>query len=277
MIRAVNNTILVRPNYEALTRTSKLHHLPGEVETKEFGKVSVGSAHTYKNTAGANNIAWGTVESVGRGAAWMLDKYRLDKILRPGDVIGFDSQRQVSTDHQGGELYMVPVDAALCLFNPGMERPKPLGVYMMTEEEDGAVARFMFRNPETAKRYAMTADMRKGEMKVSDSPWSRVKFTLERVLDVGPGGMGHSEIKTVTSRTFEKREEVRVDGETMGIKGVESKVLEKIERPVVIQPDPEAVGLLAAFLPTMSVAMNFHGKRLRFTNWDRCRFLWDGS
>lgn len=274
MIRATNNTIVIEPNYEVLTRLSDLHFNGGELDTKEFGKVTVGGVHTYNNARMANNIAWGTVQSVGRGAAWMQDRYRLDKVLRPGDVIAFDSRHEVSSPHDGKQIGLIPIDQALCVFNASMDRPKPLGVYMMTVAEPGALARFIYDNPETAARYAMTRDMEKGELKVSDNPHSQVKFTLERVLDVGAGGMAHSEIRTELRRSEEIREEVRVDGATKGVKVLVSRVWEKRAVPVPIHPDPEAIGLLAAFLPTMSVDLNIKGVRHRFTNWDRIRFLW---
>ena len=182
-VRAVNNTITMRPNYEVLRRLSQFQARDEVIQTKEFGPVKVDSQRSYNNTTPGNNIAWGEVESVGRGAAWMLDKYRMDRVLKRGDIIGFDLSHQVSTRHDGEELFLLQVDKALCLFNPNMPRPEPLGVHILTVEEEGAGKRFAFSSK--ARGYVLPRSIDNGELKMSDSPHSKVKFTVERVLDVG--------------------------------------------------------------------------------------------
>jgi hypothetical protein len=271
-IRAVNNTITMRPNYEVLRRLSQFQARDEVIETKEFGPVKVDSQRSYNNTTPGNNIAWGEVESVGRGAAWMLDKYRMDRVLKRGDIIGFDLSHQVSTRHEGEELFLLPVDKALCLFNPNMPRPEPLGVHILTVEEAGAGDRFTFASKKSG--LTLPRSMSNGELKVSDSAHSKVKMTVERVLDVGEGGMGHSEIRTERSVHEEVREIARdPSGNILGSRVVSTRIVEKEQKPVFIRPDPEAVGMLCLFMHTMSVDLQIDGVRHRFTNWDRVRGL----
>ncbi len=270
-ITAKNNTILVKPNYSVLKRLSKFHADGETIDHPVFGKVKMHASQDYVNTAPGNNIAWGTVMSVGPGAAWMSGKATLDRQLRAGDVIGFDACNQVSTPFEGEQVFFLPVDAALCRFNDEDPVPVPLGVHVLTVQEPGAAERFTFRDRKA--KLVLPRGASAGSLKVSDSPWSQVKFTVERVLDVGPGGMSHSEIRTELSVHEEVREHVRVNGETMGSRVVSSKVIEKRQTPVWIQPEVTAIGQLALFLYTMSVDVMIAGVRHRLTNWDRVRAL----
>lgn len=268
-ITAKNNTILLKPNYEVLKRLSQFHSDGETIEHPVFGPVKMHASQDYVNTAPGNNIAWGTVMSVGPGAAWMAGKATLDKQLRPGDIVGFDAQHQVSTPFEGEKVFFLPVDQALCRFNPDDPLPVPLGIYILTVEEPGAAERITFSS--RARQFALPRNTSGGSLKVSDSPHSNVKFTVERVLDVGPGGMGHDEIRTELSVHEEVREHVRVNGETMGSRVISSKVIEKRQTPVWILPDVEAIGQLALFLYTMSVDVMIRGVRHRLTNWARVR------
>lgn len=266
---AKNNTILVKPNYEVLKRLSQFHSDGETFEHPVFGTVKMHASQDYVNTAPGNNIAWGTVMSVGPGAAWMAGKATLDRQLSPGDVIGFDAQHQVSTPFEGEKVFFLPVDQALCRFNPSDALPVPLGVYILTVEEPGAAERITFS--ERARKFHLPRNSASGSLKVSDSPHSNVKFTVERVLDVGPGGMGHDEIRTELSVHEEVREHVRVNGESVGSRVISSKTIEKRQTPVWIGPDVEAIGQLALFLYTMSVDVLIRGVRHRLTNWARIR------
>jgi len=268
-LTAKNNTILVKPNYEVLKRLSQFHADGEVINHPVFGAVKMHASQDYVNTSPGNNIAWGTVMSVGPGAAWMAGKATLDEVLQPGDIIGFDVQHEVSTPFEGEKVFFLPVDQALCRFNPDDPLPVPLGFYMLTVEEPGAAERFTFSG--AARQFALPRNSARGSLRVSDSPHSNVKFTVERVLDVGPGGMGHSEIRTELSKHEEVREHVRVNGETMGSRVISSKVIEKRQTPVWIQPEVTAIGQLAVFLFTMSVDVMIRGVRHRLTNWDRVR------
>lgn len=268
MIRARNNTIVVEPTYEPKRRLSPLASTGETIDSPLFGKVKVHGSQDYVNTSPGNNIAWGTVLSVGPGAAWMAGKYDMSRDLHVGDVIGFDVQHEVALPHEGRSVFFLPVDAALCRFNPSDPLPVPLGVYILTVEDAEAARRFVFKGK---SKLVMPRNASAGTVKVSDSPWSNVRFTIERVLAVGKGGMSHSEIRTEVSVHEEVREQVRVDGETMGTKVISSKVIEKRQTPVFILPDPETIGQLAVFLYTMSVDVQIQGVRHRFTNWDRVR------
>jgi hypothetical protein len=270
-ITAKNNTVLVKPNYEVLRRLSTFHADGEVINHPIFGAVKMHASQDYVNTSPGNNIAWGTVMSVGAGAAWMAGKATLDQQLQPGDVIGFDVQHEVSTPFEGEKVFFLPVDQALCRFNPGDALPVPLGVYMLTVEEPGAAERVTFRDRKAG--IVLPRNVATGALKVSDSPHSQIRFTVERVLSVGPGGMGHSEIRTEVSLHEEVREQVRVSGETMGSRVISSKVIEKRQTPVWIQPEATAVGQLALFLFTMSVDIMIRGVRHRITNWDRVRAL----
>ncbi len=239
MIRAVNNTVIVRPSYEPLRRLSKFAQTEEEtIQTKEFGPVKVGNAHHYDNTSPPNSIAWGEVMSVGRGAAWMQNGLRLDKTLRIGDIIGFDQCQQVSLEHESQTLFFLPVNAALCTFNPGEALPRAIGAHILTKEEEGIGERFTLK----AQKHglALPRILAGGEMRVSDSVTSKVKFAVERVINVGTGGMALSE---------------------------------KFKEAVPIRPDPESVGLAAIFMLTMHTDVRVHGVRYRLVCWDRVRGL----
>ena len=238
-IRARNNTVIVRPTYEPMMRLSQFASMGEEIETKEFGKVKVHGTKDYVNTAAGNNIAWGEVLDVGPGAAWMNGRYRMDKVLKRGDIIGFDQCQEVSMTFEGKPIFFLPVNAALCRFNASDELPAPLGAYILTKEEPGATESIMFSSA-AGRRFVLPRAQATGEIKVSDSAWSKVKFTVERVLGVGTGGVALSE---------------------------------KFKELVHIHPDPEAIGKLAMFMFTMSVDVQVHGVRHRLTNWDRVRAL----
>jgi co-chaperonin GroES (HSP10) len=235
-IRAVNNTIIVRPNYEVLRRLSNIALAEDQtIETKEFGTVKVGGK-TYDNQDHNKEMAWGEVVSIGRGAAWMRDEYRLDKVLKPGDIIGFESCQQVSTKFQGEEVYFLPLNAALCRFNPQDERPKPLGVYVLTVEEPGAGERFTFMAKN--RGFELPKTQLGSVIKVCDAPHSQVKYCVQRLVDVGDGGMALSE---------------------------------KFKECVPIHPERAAIGGLALFLHTLSVKMRFQEQSYLFTSWERVR------
>jgi hypothetical protein len=115
-----------------------------------------------------------------------------------------------------------------------------------------------------------------GELKVSDSAHSKVKMTVERVLDVGEGGMGHSEIREERSVHEEVRELIKDKADNvMGSRVISTRIVEKVQKPVFIKPNPEAVGMLCLFMHTMSVDLQIDGVRHRFSNWDRVRMLVD--
>lgn len=268
MIRARNNTIIVEPTYEPKKRLSPLASTGETIDSPVFGKVKVHGSQDYVNTSPGNNIAWGRVVSSGPGAAWMDGKYDLTQRLAYGDIIGFDVSHEVSLPHEGRTVFFIPVESALCRFNDADPLPVPLGVHVLTVEDPEAVRRFVFAGK---SKLHMPRHATSSTLKVSDSPWSKVRFTVERVLAVGSGGMAHSEIRTEVSLHEEVREQVRVNGETMGTKVISSKVIEKRQSPVRIIPDPEAVGQLALFLYTMSVDVQIQGVRHRLTNWDRVR------
>lgn len=271
-LRAKNNTILLRPVFEPWKRLSPLASIGEEIDTAEFGRVKTHGSQDYVNTRPGNHLAWGEVLSMGKGAAWRQQwpagKPRLEDVLREGDIIGFDQCQEVSLRFQGAETFFIPTDAALCRFNPGMALPEPLQHYVLTREEEGAGQRITFTD--AARKYHLPRTQASGALRVSDSPTSQVRFTVERVVSVGPGGMGHSEIRT--ERSVHREERVFEDGRS---RVVEAKVIEKRQEPVWIEPDPESVGQLALFLYTMSVDVHVGGVRHRLTNWDRVRSLVD--
>lgn len=285
-LRAKNNTILVRPIYEPWARLSPLASIGGEIDTKEFGTVKTHGSQAYVNTKPGNHLAWGEVLDVGPGAAWMRELWPANKpglrdLFHVGDVIGFDQCQEVSLLFQGQDTFFIPCDAGLCRFNPTDPVPVPLGHYIMTREDEDAGRRFTFSS--AAQKFHLPRTQASGSIKVSDAPQSQVKFAVERVLAVGTGGMGHDEIRTERSVHLEERLVTNAPGGEMSLKlkslgisaFIQSKVIEKHQTPVWIEPDRESVGSLALFLHTMSIDINVQGVRHRFTNWQRVRSLVD--
>ncbi len=226
-----------------------------------FGQVKVDSTIQYATSAPANSFAFAEVLSVGRGAAWMRDCYRLDQQLSPGDIIGFDLCQHSELRHEGEVLYILSVDAALCHFEVGKELPTPLGQYMLTCEEEEAGERFtLSKQAPEVQRIILPRDMSRGELKVSNVPTSRVKMSVERVLAVGKGGIGLGESKCYVRES--------VNGVAVEIKD---------RSATVITPDPAAVGQLALFMTSMSTDLWAYGRRHRFTSWDRVRGVYDTS
>jgi hypothetical protein len=283
---AKNNTILLRPVYEPWQRLSPLASIGEEIHTAQFGVVKTHGSQAYVNTKPGNNLAWGEVLGVGTGAAWMREhwpegKPRHQQLIRPGDIVGFDQCQEVSLPFQGQDTFFIPCDAALCRFNPLDPSPIPLQHFILTKEDEDAGRRFTFTN--AAQKFHLPRTAASGSIKVSDSPHSQVKFAVERVVAVGTGGMGHDEIRTERSVHLEERLVTSAPGgdvsmrlKMMGISAhIQSKVIEKHQTPVWIEPEPEAVGRLALFLFTMSVEVNIHGVRHRLTNWQRVRSLVD--
>jgi hypothetical protein len=259
MIRAMNNTIFCRPRPDIHKRICEFVTNGETIDSAVFGKVKVDSTIQYATSAPANNFAFAEVLSVGRGAAWMRDRYRLDQQLAPGDIIGFDLCQHSELRHEGEILYILSVDAALCHFEVGKPLPTPLGQYMLTCEEESAGERFtLSKQAPEVSRIILPRDMSRGELKVSNVPTSRVKMSVERVLAVGKGGIGLGESKCYTR-------------ESVGGVAVEIKD----RAAVVITPDPEAVGQLALFMTAMSTDLWAYGKRHRFTSWDRVRGIYD--
>jgi hypothetical protein len=260
----MNNTIFCRPRPDIHKRICEFASNGETIDSAIFGQVKVDSTIQYTTNAPANSFAFAEVLSVGRGAAWMRDCYRLDQQLAPGDIIGFDLCQHSELRHEGEILYILSVDAALCHFEVGKDLPTPLGQYMLTCEEEGAGERFTFSRlakgaPETSRLILPHGmGMKSGELKVSDVPTSRVKMSVERVIAVGKGGIGLGESKCYTRES---------------IGGVAVEI--KDRSAVVITPDPAAVGQLALFMTAMSTDLWAYGKRHRFTSWDRVRGLYD--
>lgn len=265
-LKAKNNTILCTPNYEVQKRMSILGCDGEVIETKEFGKVEVGRTVTYENKPGQNRIAWGTVQSVGPGGAWMKDKYRLDRFLREGDVIGFDTSQYVNwNDHDNeGALMMLPVDAALCRFNPNDEKPVALGIYFMSTADEEATRRFVLGKKMQDLGFVLTSNQKSGEITITDNPNSKVKYSAERIVSVGGGGMTIGEGGQGALGDTRAYTSISVDG---GIKRI------RVKEPLEIVPDPEAIGAVAIFINTMSSDCSVKGVRYRFTNWDRVKAL----
>jgi len=261
---AKNNSILCTPNYEVQKRMSPMGCDGEEIHTKEFGTVKVGRTVEYKNSPGQNKMAWGTVRSVGRGGAWMKDKYRLDLILKPGDVIGFDASQYVNwKDYDDSPLMMLPVDAALCVFNPGDERPRPLGVYFMSVQDEAAV-RFTLGKKAQQAGFILTNDAKNGEIRISDNPNSKVRYSAERIVDVGAGGMSIGEGGQQALGDTRAYTTVSADG---GIVRIRTK------EPIEIIPEADAIGCMAVFINSMSSDCRVNGVRYCFTNWDRVKAL----
>lgn len=263
-LKAKNNSVLCVPNYEVQERLSRFASNGGEVNTKEFGVVKFGRTVEYTNVAGQNRMAFGTVQSVGRGAAWMKDKYRLDRILREGDVIGFDASQYTNWDEHGSPLMMLPVDAVLCRFNPGQAHPEAIGVYIMTKPDEEAARRFVLGKKTAESGFVLTNDAKKGEIRISDNPHSKIRYSAERVVSVGGGGMSIGEAGQQALGDTRAYMSVSVDG---GIKRIRAK------EPIEIVPDPECVGHVAVFLNTMSTDCYVNETRFRFTNFDRVKAL----
>ena len=285
-LRAKNNTILLKPVYEPWARLSPLASIGGDIETKEFGTVRTHGSQAYVNTKPGNHLAWGQVLDVGAGAAWMRAGWPKGKptpreLIADGDIIGFDQCQEVSLKFQGEDVFFIPADAALCRFNDADPIPEPLLHYIMTREEEDAGRRFTFSG--AAQKFHLPRTQASGAIKVSDAPQSQVKFTVERVVAVGTGGMAHDEIRTEHSMHLEERLVAGAPGgdsslkmKAMGISAfIQSKVIEKHQVPVWIEPEVDAVARLALFLFTMSVDVNVQGVRHRFTNWQRVRSLVD--
>ena len=281
-LRAKNNSLLLRPVYEPWKRLSPLASIGEEIATAEFGTVKVHGSQAYVNTKPGNHLAWGEVLDVGTGAAWMRQHWPPHKPnhrdqIRVGDIIGFDQCQEVSLKFQGEDTFFAPCDAALCRFNAADPIPVPLQHYILTREEDDAGRRFTFSG--AAQKFHLPRTASQGTIKVSDAPTSQVKFAVERVVAVGPGGMGHDEIRTEHSTHLEERLVAGAPGgdasmrlRAMGISAfIQSKVIEKRQVPVWIEPDPLAVGHLALFLFTMSVDVTIGGVRHRLSNWQRVR------
>lgn len=263
-LRATNNTIIGRPCFEVQRRLSRFGCDGETIETKEFGTVKVGSTVTYENKPGQNKMAWCSVLSVGPGAAWMKDRYRLDRILRPGDVIGFDASQFTNWQDDGENLMMLPVDAALCRFNPGSELPEPLGIYIMTVPDEDATRRFVLGKRGQAAGFILTNDTAKGEIRITDNVHSKVRYSAERVVAVGGGGMSIGEGGQQALGDTRAYTTVSADG---GIKRIRTR------EPIEVIPEPSAVGMVAVFSNTMSVDCYVNGVRCRFTNWDRVKGL----
>lgn len=285
-LRAKNNTILLQPLYDPWKRLSPMASTGETIKTKEFGKVKVHGSQDYVNTKPGNHLGWGKVLDVGSGAAWMRDRWpegypTHQEMIRKGDIIGFDQCQEVSLRLQGKEIFFLPMDAALCRFNDADPLPVPLQHYILTREEEDAGRRFTFSS--AAQKFHLPRTASTGSIKVSDSPTSQVKFAVERIVGIGTGGMGHDEIRTERSVHLEERLVAGLPGgeeslrmKALGISAfIQSKVIEKHQTPVWIQPEPEALGRLALFLFTMSVEVTVHGVRHRLTNWQRVRGLVD--
>lgn len=281
-LRAKNNTILLRPVYEPWRRLSPLASIGEEIHTKEFGTVKTHGSQAYVNTKPGNHLAWGEVLSVGPGAAWMREHWPAGKpthqeLIREGDILGFDQCQEVSLTFQGQETFFLPCDAALCRFNPTDPIPVPLQHYVLTREEEDAGRKFTFTG--AARKLHLPRTQASGTIKVSDAPQSQVKFAVERVVSVGSGGMGHDEIRTERSVHFEQRViagdpggDIALRLKAMGVSAViQSKVIEKRQEPVWIEPERDVIGSLVLFLFTMSVDVNVNGVRHRLTNWQRVR------
>ena len=259
MIRAMNNTIFCRPRPDIHKRICEFVTNGETIDSAVFGQVKVDSTIQYATSAPANSFAFAEVYSVGKGAAWMRDCYRLDQQLAPGDIIGFDLCQHSEVRHEGEILFILSVDAALCHFEVGKDLPTPLGQYVLTCEEESAGERFtLSKQAPEVKRIILPRDMSRGELKVSNVPTSRVKMSVERVIAVGKGGIGLGESKCYTR-------------ESVGGVAVEIKD----RSAVVITPDPAAVGQLALFMTQMSTDLWAYGKRHRFTSWDRVRGIYD--
>lgn len=241
MIRATNNTLVCRPRPDIHGRIVKWVTSGETVDSAVFGEVKIDNTVSYRVTSLANNFAFGEVLSVGRGAAWMSDKYRLDvegpSGNKPGTIIGFDlCQVSHSFLHDGETQYFLPINAALCRFDPGADMPQPLGVYFMTRHEPEAAIRFQKRDKKSGLWLPSAAG--RGSIKTSDAEWSRVNVDVERIVSVGGGGMGLSE---------------------------------KCKKPVEVIPDPSAIGHLCVFMSTLSVDLPAYGEMYKFTNWERLR------
>jgi hypothetical protein len=263
-LRATNNSIICRPNYEVQRRMSPMASDGEEIKTEHFGTVKFGRTVEYTNTPGANKMAWGSVIDVGKGAAWMKDRYCLDRILRKGDVIGFDASQYTNWRDGDESLMMLPVDAALCCFNPGDEMPQALGVYIMTVPDEGATRRFVLGKASQERGFVLTNDTKRGEIRISDNPHSKIRYSAERVVSVGSGGMSIGEGGQQALGDTRAYSTIAINGEIKRI---------RTREPVEIVPDAEAVGLTAVFSNVMSSDAWIKGQRCRFTSWDRVKAL----
>ena len=270
MIRAVNNTILARPRPDLHALLCKFASSGEEIDSAIFGKVRIDSTVSYDVTSKPNNFALAEVLSIGRGPAWMDPRYRPK--LEPGSIIGFDLAA-VSHAHpfEGETLYMMPLDAAVCRFDVGARLPCPIGGWMMTEEDPASLRRFQLRDRKSA--LILPDSVMKAGIKTNDRTWSRVTIAVEKVIGVGTGGYAIAD--KALDRVIgwkEKSDPVRdAMGRVVRTDRWREPVFEK-ERTLLI-PEPEAVGMVAVFMPVMSIDLYAYGVRHRFSPWDRVREL----
>lgn len=272
MIRAINNTILCRPRPDIHAQLCRFATAGEEIDSAIFGKVRVDNSVSYDVTSQPNNFAFGEVISMGRGPAWMEPRYL--PAISPGSIIGFDLAT-VSHAHpfEGEILFMMPIDAALCRFDVGARLPAPLGGWILTEEDPVSLRRFQFRDRKSALILPDTVHA-KG-LKTNDRTWSRVTIAVEKVLAVGTGGYCVTDKAMDRVIGWKEKSAPVMDSQNRVVRHERWRdpVFEK-ERMLVV-PEPEAVGLVAAFMPVMSVDLYAYGARHRFSTWDRVRELID--
>lgn len=175
--------VIPRPDLHAALRGLWDPECDGFIDSPQWGKVKVDCPLSYRIPSRRNTFALVQVDSWGegthRGAG--LDRPEVDK----GDIVGIDlCQVGHVVAHGGIAKWFIPWKEFLCKLTPVTHELVPLMNFVMTEYDEEAMNRLMFKE---SGLLSATAATHANGVQTNSNPNTQVRVACERVIAVGHG------------------------------------------------------------------------------------------
>lgn len=181
-LRATHDQAIVIPREDIHAELADCAVKGGFIDSAVFGRVKADNPIQYKIPAKRNSFGFVEVISLGEGTP---NGQGIDKPeVKVGDIVGLD-MCQVShvVAHQHQTKWFVPWKTFLCRFDVGGKLPVPLMNWIMSEHDDEAVNRILFKD----KLLVAPRNLKTGGIHTNQNPNSKHRMAVEKVLAVGQG------------------------------------------------------------------------------------------
>lgn len=181
-LRPTHDQAIVRPRTDIHAELADCAVKGGFIDSAIFGRVKADNPIQYRVPAKRNSFGFVEVLELGEGTPNGQGQDAPE--VKRGDIVGIDlCQVSHLLAHQHDTKWFVPWKEFLCRFDVGSKLPHPLMNWVLTEPDEEAVSRVLFRT----KLLVAPRSLRTGGIRTNDNPHSQHRMAIEKVISVGRG------------------------------------------------------------------------------------------
>lgn len=182
MLRPTHDQAIVRPRTDIHAELADCLVKDGFIDSAVFGRVKADNPISYRVPAKRNSFGFVEVLDLGEGTP--NGQGQDQPQVKPGDIVGIDiCQVGHVLAHQHETKWFVPWKCFLCRFDVGARLPHPLMNWVLTEHDEEAVSRVLFKS----KLLVAPRNVRTAGIRTNDNPHSQHRMAVEKVIAVGDG------------------------------------------------------------------------------------------